>query len=270
MRFALGGTSARDTCPAPGQDRPQHWSTSEQPGPCPTLPDHCPGLGSLCPARSQNKGSPSMGQNAAKLHHQSCPPLSHVTVPSMEGHQKQSSESPHGDSVLSRGGSACTKPSPTPQAGPCPSPADVQAWHPPVMPQPPQCFLPLLPGHRNIVLGLQQARDPELWEGTPPRDSTEGKPCYSPCQPSLLGSMSLELQPELPSPRAPAIAHLVFGVWLCFVSVRGLHLHLAVHRANGGGLGTQRTMSVQHRALPTPRSQIQPLAKHPKPPRTGA
>lgn len=35
-----------------------------------------------------------------------------------------------------------------------------------------------------------------------------------------------------------ATTHLVFGVWLCFVSVRWLHLHLAVHRANGGGLGT--------------------------------
>lgn len=56
------------------------------------------------------------------------PALPCVTVPSMEGHHEQSSESLHGDTVLSRGGSACTKHSATLQAGP--SPADVQAWHP--------------------------------------------------------------------------------------------------------------------------------------------
>lgn len=86
MRFALGGSSARDTCPAPGQDRPQHWSSSEQPSPLPTaLPDPCPGLGSLCP-RAGDK----------MLSHQPCPPLSRVTVPSMEGHHKQSSVTPWG------------------------------------------------------------------------------------------------------------------------------------------------------------------------------
>lgn len=44
-RFALGDSSARDRCPAPGQDRPQHWSSSEQPGPFPTqlCPTPAPG-----------------------------------------------------------------------------------------------------------------------------------------------------------------------------------------------------------------------------------
>lgn len=165
-----------EICPASGQDRPQHWSSSEQPGPFPTQLCLIPALGlapcALCVPRA--KAAPA-GKNAAKLPHQSCPPLLCVTVPSMEGHHKQSSESPHRDTVLSRGCSACTKPFPSLQAGPCPSSADVQAWHTPVMPQPPQCFLSLLPGHRNIALGPQQATDPELREGTLPTDSTEGK-----------------------------------------------------------------------------------------------
>lgn len=44
-RFALSGSSARDMCPALGQDRPQHWSSSEQPGPFPT--QLCP-IPALC------------------------------------------------------------------------------------------------------------------------------------------------------------------------------------------------------------------------------
>lgn len=111
-------------------------------------------------------------QNGAKRC-QAAPPILPSLVPChlllMEGHHKQSSESPHGDIVLCRGGSA------TLQAGPCPSSADVQAWHPLVMLQPSQCFLPLLPGHRDIALGPRQATDTELWEGTLPTDSTEDK-----------------------------------------------------------------------------------------------
>lgn len=132
------------------------------------------GLAVPCPFPEQRQ--PQHGAKCCQAAPQAGPPLSHVTVPSMEGHHKQSSESPHGDRVLSRGGSACTKPSPTPQAGPCSSPADVQAWHLPVTLQPPLFCqatgtLPWAPAsHRPRAVG-----------GNSPTDSTGGKPCSSPC-----------------------------------------------------------------------------------------
>lgn len=171
-----------------------------------------------------------------------------------------------------RGGSACTKPSPTPQAGPCPSPANVQAWHSPVMGSP--CSASSLfcqaTGTLPWALGEPQTQScgRELFPQTALRKNDAPVPVAIPAGLHVPGAAAQAAHGHGPMPQPGcAIAHLVFGVWLCFVSVWGLHLHLAVHRANGGGLGTQRTMSVQHRALPTPCSEIQPPAKHTKPPR---
>ena len=119
------------------------------------------------------------------------------------------------------------------------------------------------PGPRAAAPVPPLATDPDLQAGSPPADSAGEK------------RMPQDLPQDLPLSRGPAglcgaagravrgrgavprrggvAAHLVFGVWLCFVSVRGLHLHLAVHRADGGGLGTQQGQHQPRHSSPASR-----------------
>lgn len=136
-----------------------------------------------------------------------------------------------------------------------------------------------LPGPRDAALVPLLATDPDLQGGSPPTGSTGEKRMPQSLPPSRGPAglcESVEQKPKLCTTAVPcpgnAAAHLVFGVWLCFVSVRGLHLHLAVHRADGGGLGTRQGQHQPWHSSPpaAPRPLIQPLAKHVKHPRTGA
>lgn len=202
-------------------------------------------LGPGCPAGSCGRASPSLQRraHAADLPHepsgaQAAPPSS--SVPSMN---KAVTLGPWWWLSLHRAHSH--RPAPNPAAcAPSPGLALPRRAAASL-----SCFLPLLPGRLVTALVPSPATDPALRGGSPPRDSAQQRcpsPFLGPAAP--LDSMALrkEQQPGLPATAVPgsgrgsAATHLVFGVWLCFVSVRGLHLHLAVHRADGGGLGTRQ------------------------------
>lgn len=153
-RFALMAAVPETTCPAAGKDRPQHWSNSEQPGPFPTqlclIP--APGWAPCALPVPRTKAAPAWGKMLP-----SCPPS--PALPCLmslsqrwKAITRRAVSHPMGTVSLEVAQPAPSPP-PTPQAGPCPSPADIHAWHPPVTLQPPQCLLPLLPGHRDIALG---------------------------------------------------------------------------------------------------------------------
>lgn len=150
-----------ETCPAPGQDRPQHWSSSEQPGPC-------------AQPTPRAKAAPAWGKMLP-----SCPTNPAFPWPVSLSHRRKGTTSraaSHSMGTSSLAEVTQLVPSPPPQ--PRLDPAPHQLMSRPGTPShaaAPTVLPPSSARPQGHCPGPLQATDPELREGTLPTDRTEGK-----------------------------------------------------------------------------------------------